>query len=573
MESRASGWLGYPLRTILTFAALVLLVVLVAVLPVGPASVWMIGGGIVLVWFALIVYITRRHALTRTASAPAITQLNAITSELPLGVRARMPLLLVTGDALALIFNPRDTGDASAERKALIRDGAIWLRVDRIQDLPGMAVAARQWRDGRAPDSVVLCVAPARYADTETLRQSLFMARQARCDAARMLRSGLPGFVAIYQRLTYADVRDIEGSEATWYGFASSSTPPPERFDETVRAAADEAHCSPDPVTALSAATRAANLASLVAWTRSVVLGTLADPRQPAAAWASSGVGWIDCGPASDPSNPWMREIQARTTVTPPPFPATPAPWPLPHPLINAVPSRGWASPRLAALAHGLTLVALAGGLAIWGAGHNNQSLLSRIGADLARFRMIPADHDLARRDALKPLIADRDELDRFGRVGVPLRLSFGMYRAAALRSTLDAAIASYVPPPPPPSPPAIVTLDSMSLFDSARATLRPGSNRMMVGALEMIKAHPDKRILVAGHTDNTGNPDANLKLSQARAASVRDWLIDASGILATQFAIQGYGDTRPVASNDTQDGRAKNRRVEITLVPDEPQK
>lgn len=92
-----------------------------------------------------------------------------------------------------------------------------------------------------------------------------------------------------------------------------------------------------------------------------------------------------------------------------------------------------------------------------------------------------------------------------------------------------------------------------------------------MVNALEMIKAHPDKRILVAGHTDNVGDPDSNLKLSTARAEAVRDWLIEASGIPATQFAIQGYGDTRPLADNNTQAGRAKNRRVEITLVPDAP--
>ncbi len=114
-------------------------------------------------------------------------------------------------------------------------------------------------------------------------------------------------------------------------------------------------------------------------------------------------------------------------------------------------------------------------------------------------------------------------------------------------------------------------TLNSMSLFDSGKAQLKDGSTRVMVDALEMIKAHPDKRILVAGYTDNVGSPDSNLKLSTARAEAVRDWLIEVSGIPATQFAIQGYGDTRPIKANDTEAGRAKNRRVEITLVPDAP--
>jgi outer membrane protein OmpA-like peptidoglycan-associated protein len=181
---------------------------------------------------------------------------------------------------------------------------------------------------------------------------------------------------------------------------------------------------------------------------------------------------------------------------------------------------------------------------------------------------MIPAAHDTARRDALQALVTDRDQIDHYARLGVPVRLSFGMYRGAPLMPVLNDAIASYETPPPPP---AVVTLDSMSLFDSGRAQLKPGSNRAVIGALEMIKAHPDKRILVAGYTDNVGNADGNLRLSMARAGAVRDWLVEASGIPVTQFAIQGYGDTRPIAGNDTDAGRAKNRRVEITLVPDAP--
>ena len=142
------------------------------------------------------------------------------------------------------------------------------------------------------------------------------------------------------------------------------------------------------------------------------------------------------------------------------------------------------------------------------------------------------------------------------------------MYRGAALLPVLDRAIASYEPPP---SPPTIITLDSMSLFDSGRAQLKPGSTRAMVGALEMIKAHPDKRILVAGHTDNLGDRESNQRLSIARASAVRDWLMEAAATPASAFAIQGYGDTRPIADNSSETGRARNRRVEITLVPDAP--
>jgi outer membrane protein OmpA-like peptidoglycan-associated protein len=213
-------------------------------------------------------------------------------------------------------------------------------------------------------------------------------------------------------------------------------------------------------------------------------------------------------------------------------------------------------------------LLACAAAVAFFSSMRHNQTLITRIGTDLGRWSMIPASQDAAKRDVLRTLIADRDELQRYTRSGVPLPLSFGMYRGASLTAPLNAAIASYQPPPPPP---AVMTLDSMSLFDSGKSQLKDGSNRVMVAALEMIKAHPDKRILVAGYTDNVGAPDSNLKLSKARAEAVRDWLIDASGMPATQFAIQGYGDTRPLADNETGAGRAKNRRVEITLVPDAP--
>jgi outer membrane protein OmpA-like peptidoglycan-associated protein len=287
----------------------------------------------------------------------------------------------------------------------------------------------------------------------------------------------------------------------------------------------------------------------VIGWTQRVVIDVLTAPLQPATPWRLFGAGWIDCGPTSGPGTPWARDVEAQTRIVPPSMAASPAPWPLPQPLIEALPRRLWVSPRMATFAHAVALVACVGALAIWGAGSNNQTLLTHIGADLGRFSMIPTDHDNARRDALQALVADRDQLDRYARTGVPMWLSFGVYRGATLMPALNGAIASYQPPPPPP---AVVTLDSMSLFDSGKAQLKPGSTRAMVGALEMIKAHPDKRVLVAGYTDNVGNPDSNPKLSVARAGAVRDWLMEASGIAATQFAIQGYGDTRPIASNET---------------------
>ncbi|MEM6162733.1 OmpA family protein, partial [Erwinia sp. P6884] len=124
-------------------------------------------------------------------------------------------------------------------------------------------------------------------------------------------------------------------------------------------------------------------------------------------------------------------------------------------------------------------------------------------------------------------------------------------------------------PPPPEPEPvPTIIHLDSMSLFDSGRAELKAGSTKVLVNSLVGIKARPGWLIVVAGHTDNTGNPALNQTLSLKRAAAVRDWMRDTGDVPESCFAVQGYGAGRPVATNDTPEGRALNRRVEISLVP-----
>ncbi|SAK64724.1 OmpA family protein [Caballeronia ptereochthonis] len=548
--------LGYPARTILIFAATLALVVHWLVEPFGKEWIWLGTVGILIIAMGLVARRTRYLSRAREQSAPILKALSAATTDIPVNLRTRMPLMLVMGDALASLFDRKH----DEQRLVFIGDGAIWLRVERTQDLPHVALAMRQWRDGQSPDGVALCIAPALHADADSLTQHLRVARQTLADVSRMVGARLPGYVTVYQRLTGLMPRDGNAARQ-WHG-ASASAPLTDalRFEAVVRHA--ESHAlrhGDDPY----AAAHAAALASIVGWTQRVVFGALTDPRQPAAPWTLHGACWIDCGPASDAGKPWERDVARQTCITPASVDATPAPWPLPQPLIEAMPRRVRSSPRLVAFAHAIGITALAAGAAFLGAGKHNAELLRRVRADLAHYASIAPDHDDARRDALHALVADRDELDRYARTGVPPRLSFGLYHGAALLPRLNAAIASYQPPP------AVVTLDSMSLFDSGKAQLKPGSTRALVEALQMIRAHPGKLILVAGHTDNSGDAASNLKLSIARAAALRDWLIEASGIAATRFAVQGYGDTRPIADNDTPEGRAKNRRVEITLVPD----
>ena len=98
---------------------------------------------------------------------------------------------------------------------------------------------------------------------------------------------------------------------------------------------------------------------------------------------------------------------------------------------------------------------------------------------------------------------------------------------------------------------------------------MKAGATEQLQGILSLIRLNPDKRVLIAGHTDDVGPAGANQRLSEARARAIRDWFVDTAKLSPTRFAIQGFGDTRPLASNADERGRASNRRVEITLIPD----
>ena len=101
--------------------------------------------------------------------------------------------------------------------------------------------------------------------------------------------------------------------------------------------------------------------------------------------------------------------------------------------------------------------------------------------------------------------------------------------------------------------------------FDTGKSTLRPESNAELDRLVQLMKDVPNLKIEISGHTDNTGSASLNASLSQDRAQAVVDYL-KAKGVSAARMTAMGYGSNRPVASNDTSDGRQQNRRTEFEI-------
>lgn len=100
--------------------------------------------------------------------------------------------------------------------------------------------------------------------------------------------------------------------------------------------------------------------------------------------------------------------------------------------------------------------------------------------------------------------------------------------------------------------------------FDFNQAVIKPESAQVLNELGSALKTQSALKLSIEGHTDNVGKPDYNMDLSRKRAESVKTYLVTKLGIDAARLTTQGFGDTRPVAKNDTEAGRAQNRRVEL---------
>lgn len=474
----------------------------------------------------------------------------------------KRPVVLVCGDL------SRQWPAASA---VLTMAEGCWIRIESHQELLRTARQLLQMRPAWGRQlAVMVTLCPQRHNDTERLTSHLLALRWQISQLRRKSRHAIP-------LVLHAQAGCAMSPEPLWQA-----------------AMAGEPVCvwreSAAPVSVAtwmnSGGERAARqqivLNGLMAWFEQSVTALFTHENPDAPAVAPTAVLW-GLGPSVDgalPASLWREWLRRHTALSQvdgwqPAAATDPARMPLPDFILPLLPAGDGLTPRQRAGRSGLAMFTLAVAVALCGSAWNNAQLLKRLAFDIRHYHRIAMEDYGPKAEAVTRLRLNASLLDDYARNGEPQRLGLGLYRGERLRTPLLDAIRSYVPPPAPPPDvkpeapaPKIVRLDSMSLFDSGKAELKAGSTKMLVNSLVDIKAKPGWLIVVSGHTDNTGKATLNQRLSLQRAEAVRNWMRDTGDVPESCFAVQGYGASRPVADNDTSQGRALNRRVEISLVP-----
>lgn len=112
------------------------------------------------------------------------------------------------------------------------------------------------------------------------------------------------------------------------------------------------------------------------------------------------------------------------------------------------------------------------------------------------------------------------------------------------------------------------ISLDSSLLFDTGKYELKPEAREMLAELAQEMSAMGSASVVVEGHTDSVGSTADNQILSENRAKSVMGFLQAQEGVSGFAYTTRGYGESRPVADNDTDEGRARNRRVDLVVAP-----
>ncbi|GLZ89299.1 hypothetical protein Pres01_53500 [Metapseudomonas resinovorans] len=503
--------------------------------------------------------------------AEQLSRTLALDSEVPLPAAGfRQPVALVCGDGLPALFEAPEAGRYASR----MTPQGCYLSVESLEHLPRRVqsiLAHRPHWGGQL--CVLFIVNPHEHSDgTElygrirTLRHQLALAR----------RSGpaLPLLLATYLQSDQGDgpwfcwepgaqqADVLEGGARTDFG-------------------AWQMHTDDLQTSALRLRT-GVMLNSIAGWLSEHVRAHLVAPeaRSPVAVAVAGGVILVPALPGGVVGSLWQQWVCGRTALGELATPASSSSvlLPLPDPLLPLLRLKAQNIPLRRAGIIALWLFVAAMLTAFASSAWHNHQWARQASDDLQRYLAIPEAQqreqpEFAEREAaMSALRSHAVRLDGYYRHGEPLWLGSGLYQGERLRNELLAVIAGYRVPDGAPAVATIpdpVRLDSLSLFAVGSATLKPESTRLLINILVGIKAQPGWLIVIAGHTDATGNAEHNLQLSHARASAVRDWMQRMGDIPDGCFAVQGFGASQPIASNDTEIGRAANRRVDIRLVPE----
>lgn len=473
-------------------------------------------------------------------------------------------VILVCGDSSVLF------ADSTQYRET--RQG-WYLWVKDAEQLPVLALHLSQVRPALMSQiSVMLAVLPERHTVTDDFTQSLRGWQRSVLQCRGALGRVPPVWTVTWVSPPVA----YAGAEPVWFTSLSNSTRNGFQVHQPGQGNLSLTEWVRETVVGerLSRLSQGLWLNSVLAWQKAAIsiLLSVRQEELPALKFCVQGICMVPV--AGVAGNLWQQHINAITAL-PPETSAISEPLPLPEHLLGALPRRRGVSKRMVFWRSAGVLAGIFLALAMLASWVNNQRLIRNIGDHLALYHHLADQPVTPKLRAQQRLRADGELLDEWLRRGEPLRYRLGLYQGLRLIPPVEAAVNGWAPPQPLPTvikkiiqEPETIRLDSMSLFDTGKYDLKAGSTKMLVNSLVDIKAKAGWLIVISGHTDNTGNPTLNQTLSLKRAEAVRNWMRDTGDVPESCFAVQGYGESRPAATNDTPEGRALNRRVEISLVP-----
>ncbi|WP_294613262.1 OmpA family protein [uncultured Gilliamella sp.] len=572
----------YSKRIQIIYAVILSLLLLFVFLPITIG--WKIIGTILVLAVSYgLLWRIKRYRQILISSTANIQFLTQKLDLLPARQRYRLPILLVTGSA-AKDFFPHDL--SLAESNVLVSSEAVWIYVDEYAHLPIVYDSlVAKWPDMLGRVGLFLAVAPELEDKQGLLIAKLQAFRQSWVDTCRIAKYQLPVYLSTHIGFNDLIYDENNPLPVYWYQLVNqklylldSYLSPLNNWVNDIKIPSEERE-------------RRLRLRPFLneaqSWIESVILTTLIDTKQPITKCVPTATAIYPTNQMNISDNVMQKLWQSITTLSLPNTHKIQDGISPPDALVKFMPIAYPFPPFYKMICNliMITSVFIMGclGASFW----NNLKLADQIQNDMNHYRLISMDSYDEKKQALELLKDDRTMLNEYFMQGEPVRLGMGLYKGQKLVEPLNISMSDYVAKPPEPEkifvkqteiimkePPPLIRLDSLSLFESGQSSLKPDSTKVLINALVEMKKQINANqgtgwlILITGHTDSTGDENKNIKLSLDRATAVRNWIIKTSDIPETCFAIQGYGAKQPLVSNDTLEDRAKNRRVEISLVP-----